>query len=103
MEVFVREHLDKKKWKINTVSHYVTCIRSFFRFMTEKSYIQKSPVFHYTLPQEVKTLVLDQISEKDLMQLFQKPPPPTFQGYRARMLLEMVYGLGITFYKLYRI
>ncbi len=103
LEFFFREHLQARHWKINTVISYLTSIRSFFHFLHEKEFLKKNPIRHYTMKQEVQELVIANIEEEEIKQLFQNPPEASFAGYRNRLMLEMFYGLGITPTKLTRI
>ncbi|MBF0277141.1 MAG: tyrosine-type recombinase/integrase [SAR324 cluster bacterium] len=103
LEFFFREHLEVRQWKINTVISYLTGIRSFFRFLHEKGILKKNPILRYTMKQEVQELVIANIEESEIKQLFLNPPEESFEGYRDRLMLEMFYGLGITPTKLTRI
>ncbi len=103
LEFFLREHLKVRNWKTNTVISYLNSIRSFFRFLHEKKMIQKNPIRHFTMKQQMQELIFSNISEEEIQQLFQKTLEPTFEGYRNRLLLEMFYGLGITPSKLVKI
>ena len=96
LEFFFREHLQVRHWKINTVISYLTSIRSFFRFLQEKAFLKKNPIRHYTMQHEVQELVIANITEAEIQQLFQEPPEPSFEGNRNRLILEFFYGLGIT-------
>ena len=103
LEFFFREHLAVKHWKINTVVSYLNSIRSFFHFLHEKGFLQKNPIRHYTMKGEAHELVIANISEAQIQQLFQNPPEAHFEGYRNRLMLELFYGLGVTPTKLAQI
>lgn len=96
LEFFLRDHLKERGWKVNTVISYLNSIRSFFRFLFESGYLEKNPIRHYTMKQQMKELVFAQISEEDLKKLFDNPPEQSFEGFRNRLILELFYGLGIT-------
>ncbi len=96
LEFFFREHLRVRHWKVNTVISYLTSIRSFFRFLQENSYLKKNPIRNYTMQENARELVIANITESEIRQLFQEPPEPSFEGYRNRLMLELFYGLGIT-------
>ncbi len=96
LEFFFREHLQVRHWKINTVISYLTSIRSFFRFLREKAYLRKNPIRNFTMQREVRKLIIADITEAEIQQLFQEPPEPSFEGFRNRLILEFFYGLGIT-------
>lgn len=95
LEFFFREHLQTRHWKINTVVSYLTSIRSFFHFLHEKGFLKKNPIRHYTMKHEAQELVIANISEGEIQQLFESPPTASFEGYRNRLMLEMFYGLGV--------
>ena len=75
---------------------YLSGIRSFFRYLVEKNFIETNPFQHYVLSRGFREMILidDAISEikKDL----EKIDISQFQGSRNRLLIEIALNHGLT-------
>lgn len=87
--------LSNKKHKARSINRKICTLRSFYKFLQHRNYIKKNPTFkikalkaQYPLPHFVQT--------NDLFDLLdQHEFSKDFQGYRDRLMIELLYGTGI--------
>ncbi len=95
LEFFFREHMKERGWKVSTMTSYNSAIRSFFRFLHEKEFLETNPIRHFLIHRQTSDLVIPDIDASEISILFEEGISSTFEGYRNRCLLEFIYGLGI--------
>lgn len=78
-----------------SIGRKLSALRSFFKFLKYKGIIVINPAIGLKNPKTPKRLA-SHIPEKDLKQLFSKAIfSDSFEGYRDRAILEMIYATGI--------
>lgn len=96
IQVFLKDFLQARQRKPNTLSIYLIAIRSFFKFLYKKQFIEVNPVRNFTLKISILDLNLPPVTAEEIQKLFVFPIPTTLEGCRNQALIEMVYGLGLT-------
>ncbi|MCB0607688.1 MAG: tyrosine-type recombinase/integrase [Lewinella sp.] len=79
----------------SSVRRKLSTLKSYFRFLLQRKVIGKNPMRQVTLPKTAKRLpVVTQA--KDLENLLDNTAfPEDYNGWRDRLVLEMLYGLGL--------
>ncbi len=87
--------LSNKKNKARSINRKISTLRSFYKFLQRRDYVKKNPTHkvkalkaQYPLPHFVQTTDLF-----DLLDQYEFTKD--FQGYRDRMMIELLYGTGI--------
>ena len=96
LEAFLATDKKENQRYHETQVTYLSGIRSFFRYLVEKNFIETNPFQHYVLSRGFREMILidDAISEikKDL----KKIDISQFQGSRNRLLIEIALNHGLT-------
>lgn len=80
---------------VGTQSKTLTLVRGFTRFLKEKEYLLFDPGQGIKLPKKPKRLPKVILSKKEVKQLLNAPDMHTNQGYRDRIILEILYDTAI--------
>ena len=95
VQVFL-EHLEKQRnWKRSTFDTHETALRSFFRFLVNRDYLEKNPLqeFRFKGAKE-KKFIQEKTGNPDVVNRYlEEPCPQEFSAIRDRLLLEFAYGL----------
>lgn len=83
-----------KKLAKTTLSRKISSIKSFYRFMKKKGYIEKNPSFVIKRPKTNKTLPKT-FSIDEIFHFLDSIPENTFLDKRNRAIFEMLYSTGI--------
>ena len=103
LEAFLQYQIDIKHWQRSTLVTCVSGIKSFLSFLTESKHLPSNPIQHFKLPRDLTEIGQQHFDAKQINQLFQYTVPSTLQGYQQRLLLEMIYGLGMPLSKIVNI
>jgi integrase/recombinase XerC len=87
--------LMQKKLDARTVNRKIACIRAYYRFLLRQGRISRNPTLKVVAPKVAKKLpsFVSQESFNQLLDSFGFED--TFEGYRDKLILELLYGTGI--------
>ena len=91
---FFLMHLENKKNKSTTVSRKMSSLRSFYKFLINKNYIDNNPFVLIKMPKKEKKLPRF-FYYNELEELFKIPDVSDDLGQRDRAILEILYATGI--------
>lgn len=78
-----------------SVNRKIATLRSFYKFLLERDYIEQDPTYKIQALKTKKQLPLF-VKEKEILDLLDKINfPNDFFGWRDRLMLELLYGTGI--------
>ena len=83
----------------------VTCISSiknYYQFLSESENV-KNPIQHFKLPRDINEIGQQSIDINIINQLFELKYEDSLQGHQQRLLLEFIYGLGMSLSKIIKI
>ncbi len=84
-----------RQLSLKTQSHRLIIVRGFTRFLKEKDYLINDPGERIKLPKIPDALPKVILSEKEIQKLMNAPDMQTNQGYRDRIILEILYDTAI--------
>ena len=102
IEAFIHHQMNVLNWKKNTMVTCISGIKIFYQFLTEYENI-KNPIQHFKLPRDIKEISLQSIKISKINQLFELSLEDSLQGHQHRLLLEFIYGLGMSLAKIIKI
>ena len=102
IEVFMQHQMNVLKWKRSTMVTCISCIKNFYQFMAESENV-KNPIQHFKLPRDINEIGKRNIEISKINQLFDLSFEDTLQGHQQRLLLEFIYGLGMSLAKIIKI
>ena len=103
LEAFLQHQMDIKQWQRSTLVTCVSGIKSFLEFLTESQQLPSNPIQHFKLPRDLTEIGQQRFDVKQIRKLFQHTPHNSLQGYQQRLLLELIYGLGMPLSKIVNI
>lgn len=80
--------------KSRTVARHLSCLKSFFHFLTKEGYAKINPAQALSNPKLEKKLPIF-LSEEEVTKLIESPGLETPAGLRDRAILETLYSTGI--------
>lgn len=86
--------LKEKNLTSRTVGRHLSCLRSFFRFLTREGYLKTNPLTGLSSPKLEKHLPLF-LTEEEVSRLIAAVIPKDERGLRDRAILETFYSSGI--------
>ena len=102
IEAFIQYQMNVLNWKRNTMVTCISGIKIFFQFLAESENV-KNPIQHFKLPRDINEIGLRSIEISKINQLFELSFEDSLQGYQQRLLLEFIYGLGMSLAKIIKI
>ncbi len=87
-------YLHESKYKKTTVSRKISSIRSFYKYLYKKNYIDSNIFEFVPLPKKEKRLP-KYVNYNDLDVLFSIPKLNAASGCRDRLILELLYATGV--------
>jgi len=87
-------HLLVNNIKKVSIGRKAAAIRSYFRFLSKRKYIQKNPSSNIISPKAEKKLPVF-VDEKSIEKMMKLPDPEIITGLRDLAILELFYGSGI--------
>lgn len=87
-------YLDKKNYSKNTISHIVSCIRSFYKYLVLNNVIDINP-FNLVSVHNRDKKIPKFLYHDELEILFNVPNLNTKKGIRDRLILELLYATGM--------
>lgn len=91
----------QRKFSRRTIHHYISALRSFYRYLIREKLIHKNPYAGLVLPKLAKKLPKF-LTEKQMLVLLDGPKKrlaqgemSTFESARDQLVLELLYGGGL--------
>ena len=86
--------LKEKNLGSRSVGRGLSCLRSFFRFLTREGYLKTNPILSLSSPKQDKHLPLF-LTEEEVAKLIESVLPKDERALRDRAILETFYSTGI--------
>ncbi len=86
--------LNQKKYQKSSIGRKVAALKSFFKFLQKKKYLENNPAKILHAPKQDKKLPKF-LEVAEMMQLLQAPGDSGFKALRDRSILETLYSTGI--------
>jgi integrase/recombinase XerC len=78
-----------------SVNRKIACLRSYYKFLLRQGQISQNPMLKVTAPKAGKKLPAF-LPKETMQQLFEQIEfPDTFEGWRDKTVLELLYGTGM--------
>ena len=103
LESFLKHQIDIKHWKRSTLVTCVSGVKGFLAYLTESQHISSNPIQHFKLPRDLSEIGQQRFDVKQINQLFQYTTKASLTGYQQRLLMELIYGLGMSLAKIVNI
>ena len=103
LEAFLKYQIDIKHWKRSTLVTCVSGVKGFLDYLTESKHISSNPIQHFKLPRDLSEIGQQRFNVKQINELFQYTTVASLQGYQQRLLMELIYGLGMSLVKIVKI
>ena len=103
LEAFLKYQIDIKHWKRSTLVTCVSGVKGFLNYLTESQLITSNPIQHFKLPRDLSEIGQQRFDIKQIDELFQYTTVENLQGYQQRLLMELIYGLGLSLVKIVNI
>ena len=103
LESFLKHQIDIKHWKRSTLVTCVSGVKGFLAYLTESQHISSNPIQHFKLPRDLSEIGQQRFDVQQINQLFQYTTKASLKGYQQRLLMELIYGLGMSLAKIVNI
>ena len=103
LESFLKHQIDIKHWKRSTLVTCVSGVKGFLAYLTESQHISSNPIQHFKLPRDLSEIGQQRFDVQQINQLFQYTTKTSLTGYQQRLLMELIYGLGMSLAKIVNI
>ncbi len=80
---------------ISSQTKRLTCVKSFFAYLSQKHLVLYNPVAELQLPRATAQLPRQILDEKDVQKVMEIPDLSTPEGQRDRAMLELFYSTGM--------
>ncbi len=87
-------HLSECNYAQSTVSRKIACLRSFFKFLCSKAYVEENPFLRISLP-KAKLTATQILHKGEIEALLEIPSSNETLALRDRAILEVLYGSGL--------
>lgn len=84
-----------QKFRKETLSHYISSLKRFFRFCLRRGYILSDPSFNMKRPPYEKQLPRVILTKDEVEKILAIPDTSTVMGFRNRCIFELLYSTGI--------
>ena len=95
IEAFMQHQLKELNWKRSTMVTCISGIKIFYQFLAE-SENTKNPIQHFKFSRHTNNISEQDIKISKINQLFELSLENSLQGHQQRLLLEFIYGLGMS-------
>jgi len=102
IEAFILHQMNVLNWKRSTIVTCISGIKIFYQFLSESVNV-KNPIQHFKLPMDINEIGHRNIKISKINKLFELSFKDSLQGYQQRLLLEFIYGLGMSLAKIIKI
>ncbi|MCK5904159.1 MAG: phage integrase N-terminal SAM-like domain-containing protein, partial [Gammaproteobacteria bacterium] len=103
LEAFLKYQIDVLHWKRSTLVTCISGIKVFYQYLAESQHMSNNPIQHFKLPRDISEIGQQRYEIDKINLLFQHDPQSTLKGYQQRLLLEFIYGLGLSLVKIVKI
>ena len=103
LEAFLKYQIDVLHWKRSTLVTCISGIKVFYQYLAESQHMSNNPIQHFKLPRDISEIGQQRYEIEKINLLFQHDPQSTLKGYQQRLLLEFIYGLGLSLVKIVKI
>lgn len=103
LEAFLKYQIDIKHWKRSTLVTCVSGVKGFLDYLTESQHISSNPIQHFKIPRDLSEIGQQRFGVKQINELFKYKTVATLQGYQQRLLMELIYGLGMSLIRIVNI
>lgn len=86
--------LSEQDYSKSTTARKLATLRSFYKFLVKRNYVQSNPVMSIKTPKQDKKLPKF-LEYEDIQRLLNSPPRDHWLGVRDRAILETLYSTGI--------
>ena len=100
LEAFLKHQMETLQWQRSTIVTCISGIKSFMNFLTEIHYLERNPIQHFKLPRDLMEIGEQRYDKLQINKLFDKTNHNSLNGLQQRLLLELIYGLGMTISKI---
>ncbi|HBG26841.1 MAG: tyrosine recombinase XerC [Planctomycetes bacterium GWF2_41_51] len=87
-------HLNDKQYSKSTSARKLATLRSFYKFLVKRNYLQGNPVIAVRTPKQDKRLPKF-LEYEQVKTLLETPPADSWLGARDRAIMETLYGTGV--------
>ena len=102
IEAFMQHQMNVLNWKRSTMVTCISGIKIFYQYLSELENV-KNPIQHFKLPRNINEIGHLNIDISKINQLFELSFEDSLQGHQQRLLLEFIYGLGMSLAKIIKI
>jgi len=102
IEAFMQHQMNVLNWKRSTMVTCISGIKNFYQYLAESENV-KNPIQHFKLPRDINEIGHRSIEISKVNQLFELSFEDSLQGHQQRLLLEFIYGLGMSLAKIIKI
>jgi integrase/recombinase XerC len=86
--------LNDKQYSKSTIARKLATLRSFYKFLVKRNYLNANPVLAVRTPKQDKRLPRF-LEYEDVKKLLDTPPKDNWLGVRDRAILETLYSTGV--------
>lgn len=87
-------HLGTQQYSKSTTARKLATLRSFYKFLVKRNYVNSNPVTTIKTPKQDKKLPRF-LEYEEVQRLLNAPPTTTWLGARDRAILETLYSTGM--------
>lgn len=87
-------HLNEEGYSKSTTARKLATLRSFYKFLVRRNFIDSNPVASVKTPKQEKKLPKC-LDYEEVQRLLSTPPANTWLGARDRAILEVLYNTGM--------
>ena len=102
IEAFMQHQMNVLNWKRSTMVTCISGIKIFYQYLSELENV-KNPIQHFKLSRNINEIGHLNIDISKINQLFELSFEDSLQGHQQRLLLEFIYGLGMSLAKIIKI
>ena len=96
LEAFLQHQIDLLHWQRSTLVTCISGIKGFYQYLVESQKLPNNPIQHFKLPRDISEIGQQRYDIDKINQMFQLHTQNTLKGYQQRLLLELIYGLGLS-------
>ena len=103
LEAFLQHQIDLLHWQRSTLVTCISGIKGFYQYLLETQQIPNNPIQCFKLPRDIIEIGQQRYDIDKINHLFQLHTKCTLKGYQQRLLLELIYALGLSLTKIVKL